>query len=212
MPSGAGHDSDAFLIAWTVPEMASTLLIEDAMALLMVPAFSHALARRAAARAGLTRKEARAQDPVRLLVGATPPRLVHGDFRMGNLIVDESGLAAVLDWELVHIGEIYEDLATRGVITPLDNAYFATLGFSNLRQNRTPSEHMSAREITLYRTLGMILFIIAGYASHPSRFWRTARNLVRSRQESAVEERLDQLIVQPLRRAFGRPARARATA
>ncbi|MFF1561044.1 murein biosynthesis integral membrane protein MurJ, partial [Streptomyces sp. NPDC058279] len=72
---GAGHDSDAFLIAWTVPEMASTLLIEDAMALLMVPAFSHALARRAASRAGLTRKEARSQDPVRLLVGATLPRL-----------------------------------------------------------------------------------------------------------------------------------------
>ena len=37
--------------------------------------------------------------------------LVHGDFRMGNLIVDESGLAAVLDWELVHTGEVYEDLA-----------------------------------------------------------------------------------------------------
>ncbi|MEU9719814.1 lipid II flippase MurJ [Streptomyces sp. NPDC047976] len=73
---GAGHDSDAFLISWTVPEMASTLLIEDAMALLMVPAFSHALARRAASRAGLTRREARAADPVRLLVGATLPRLV----------------------------------------------------------------------------------------------------------------------------------------
>ncbi|MER5929570.1 lipid II flippase MurJ [Streptomyces sp. NPDC002054] len=73
---GAGPDSDAFLIAWTVPEMASTLLIEDAMALLMVPAFSHALARRAASRAGLTRREARAQDPVRLLVGATLPRLL----------------------------------------------------------------------------------------------------------------------------------------
>jgi aminoglycoside phosphotransferase (APT) family kinase protein len=42
---------------------------------------------------------------------STPPRLVHGDFRMGNLIVDENGLAAVLDWELVHIGEVYEDLA-----------------------------------------------------------------------------------------------------
>ncbi|WP_076242125.1 phosphotransferase family protein [Mycobacterium sp. NS-7484] len=42
---------------------------------------------------------------------ASPPRLVHGDFRMGNLIVDDSGLAAVLDWELVHIGEVYEDLA-----------------------------------------------------------------------------------------------------
>ncbi len=42
---------------------------------------------------------------------ATPPVLVHGDFRMGNLIVDGSDLAAVLDWELVHIGEPYEDLA-----------------------------------------------------------------------------------------------------
>jgi aminoglycoside phosphotransferase (APT) family kinase protein len=42
---------------------------------------------------------------------SSPPRLVHGDFRMGNLIVDESGLAAVLDWELVHIGEVCEDLA-----------------------------------------------------------------------------------------------------
>jgi aminoglycoside phosphotransferase (APT) family kinase protein len=41
----------------------------------------------------------------------SPPHLVHGDYRMGNLIVDGSELAAVLDWELVHIGEIYEDLA-----------------------------------------------------------------------------------------------------
>jgi hypothetical protein len=41
----------------------------------------------------------------------TPPVLVHGDYRMGNLIVDGSDLAAVLDWELVHIGEAYEDLA-----------------------------------------------------------------------------------------------------
>jgi aminoglycoside phosphotransferase (APT) family kinase protein len=38
-------------------------------------------------------------------------RLVHGDFRMGNLIVDGSALAAVLDWELVHIGDTHEDLA-----------------------------------------------------------------------------------------------------
>jgi aminoglycoside phosphotransferase (APT) family kinase protein len=37
--------------------------------------------------------------------------LVHGDYRMGNLIVDGSDLAAVLDWELVHLGEAYDDLA-----------------------------------------------------------------------------------------------------
>ena len=41
----------------------------------------------------------------------SPPHLVHGDYRMGNLIVDGSDLAAVLDWEMVHVGEVYEDLA-----------------------------------------------------------------------------------------------------
>lgn len=40
-----------------------------------------------------------------------PPVLVHGDFRMGNLIVDDGRLAAVLDWELTHIGAAAEDLA-----------------------------------------------------------------------------------------------------
>tara|TARA_R110001599_G_scaffold45534_1_gene134500 strand:- start:2077 stop:3078 length:1002 start_codon:yes stop_codon:yes gene_type:complete len=37
--------------------------------------------------------------------------LVHGDFRLGNLIVDEHGLASVLDWELAHIGDPREDIA-----------------------------------------------------------------------------------------------------
>jgi aminoglycoside phosphotransferase (APT) family kinase protein len=39
------------------------------------------------------------------------PVLVHGDFRLGNLIVDEGGLAAVLDWELAHLGDPREDIA-----------------------------------------------------------------------------------------------------
>ena len=39
------------------------------------------------------------------------PVLVHGDYRMGNLMADGEGLAAVLDWELAHIGDGHEDLA-----------------------------------------------------------------------------------------------------
>ena len=39
------------------------------------------------------------------------PVLVHGDFRLGNLMIDETGLAAVLDWELAHIGDPREDIA-----------------------------------------------------------------------------------------------------
>ena len=37
-------------------------------------------------------------------------RLVHGDFRLGNFIVDERGLAAVIDWELAHLGDPAEDI------------------------------------------------------------------------------------------------------
>jgi aminoglycoside phosphotransferase (APT) family kinase protein len=46
---------------------------------------------------------------------SSPGVLVHGDFRMGNLVIDTGDrparLAAVLDWELAHGGEVYEDLA-----------------------------------------------------------------------------------------------------
>lgn len=39
------------------------------------------------------------------------PRLLHGDFRTGNLMVDpQEGVVAVLDWELAHVGDPAEDL------------------------------------------------------------------------------------------------------
>jgi aminoglycoside phosphotransferase (APT) family kinase protein len=36
--------------------------------------------------------------------------LVHGDFRNGNLMIDDSGVRAVLDWELAQIGDPVRDL------------------------------------------------------------------------------------------------------
>lgn len=38
------------------------------------------------------------------------PALVHGDFRNGNLMINEQGLASVLDWELAYIGDPMADL------------------------------------------------------------------------------------------------------
>jgi aminoglycoside phosphotransferase (APT) family kinase protein len=38
------------------------------------------------------------------------PRIVHGDFRLGNMIVGPNGLRAVIDWELAHLGDPMEDL------------------------------------------------------------------------------------------------------
>jgi aminoglycoside phosphotransferase (APT) family kinase protein len=52
---------------------------------------------------GLRWLRAHAPEPVE-------PRLVHGDFRLGNFIVDENGLAAVIDWELAHLGDPAEDI------------------------------------------------------------------------------------------------------
>jgi aminoglycoside phosphotransferase (APT) family kinase protein len=37
--------------------------------------------------------------------------VVHGDLRLGNLIIDGDGLRAVIDWELAHEGDPVEDLA-----------------------------------------------------------------------------------------------------
>lgn len=36
--------------------------------------------------------------------------IVHGDFRLGNIMVNHDGLSAVLDWELSHVGDPMEDL------------------------------------------------------------------------------------------------------
>ncbi|WP_328747602.1 MATE family efflux transporter [Streptomyces sp. NBC_00285] len=75
---GAGSETDAFLVAWTVPEFASTLLIEDGLAFVLIPAFSLALARRAQGAPG---------DPVRSLVATTLPRLSLAFVAVSALIV-----------------------------------------------------------------------------------------------------------------------------
>ncbi|NDU76782.1 hypothetical protein GWI34_29760 [Actinomadura sp. DSM 109109] len=60
---GASGSTDAFLVGWTIPETVSPLLIEDAMALLMVPVVTRLLAR---------------GDGLRSLVGTVLPRMVLG--------------------------------------------------------------------------------------------------------------------------------------
>ena len=42
---------------------------------------------------------------------AREPVVVHGDYRIGNLVVDERGLVGVLDWEFAHVDDPVRDLA-----------------------------------------------------------------------------------------------------
>jgi aminoglycoside phosphotransferase (APT) family kinase protein len=45
------------------------------------------------------------------LPAPSPPRLVHADFRNGNLMISpERGIVAVLDWEIAHLGDPIRDL------------------------------------------------------------------------------------------------------
>jgi len=41
---------------------------------------------------------------------AAAPVLVHGDYRTGNYLADETGVTAILDWEGAHLGDPVEDL------------------------------------------------------------------------------------------------------
>ncbi|MEW1832305.1 lipid II flippase MurJ [Streptomyces sp. NPDC088196] len=75
---GAGSETDAFLVAWTIPEFAATLLIEDGLAFALIPAFSMALARRAQGTPG---------DPVRTLVASTLPRLTLAFIAVSALLI-----------------------------------------------------------------------------------------------------------------------------
>jgi aminoglycoside phosphotransferase (APT) family kinase protein len=42
---------------------------------------------------------------------AREPVVVHGDYRIGNLVVGENGLVGVLDWEFAHLDDPVRDLA-----------------------------------------------------------------------------------------------------
>ena len=37
--------------------------------------------------------------------------LLHGDYRVGNFLVDDGRISGLLDWELTHLGDPHEDLA-----------------------------------------------------------------------------------------------------
>lgn len=44
-----------------------------------------------------------------------PPVLVHGDFHYGNLVFDDSGVAAIVDWEIAQVGQPLVDWACLAV-------------------------------------------------------------------------------------------------
>lgn len=91
-----------------------------------------------------------------------PSVLVHGDFRLGNLMIDETGLAAILDWELAHIGDPREDIAWLCVNSwRFGQSQNRVGGFGQLSDlletyNAKTGAEITSKEIDWWETLGSL--------------------------------------------------------
>ena len=88
--------------------------------------------------------------------------LVHGDFRLGNLIVDEKGLAAVIDWEMVSIGNPLLDIGWMCVNSwRFGQSEKVVGGFGDLEELLTgygsvSKEEISVEEVKIWQVLGSL--------------------------------------------------------
>ncbi|MGQ0572970.1 MAG: murein biosynthesis integral membrane protein MurJ [Pseudonocardia sp.] len=158
---GANRQTDAFFVAWTLPETTAPLLIEGTMAFVMVPAFGRALAaaeaRRAAdvAAGGIVATA----DPTRELIEATFLRIVLGLAAVGVFV------AVAAPWLISVLAPGLPDaeLATRclravAVTVPL----FGIAGYLAAAL-RTHGQFAAPAAINLAYNLGIILTILLTY-------------------------------------------------
>lgn len=107
---------------WTLMGELAAMSIDDLNLTEFMPVPEHPARHELDYWSGVIRADALHQQPVaeaaiRWLTRHLPPPskrlcLVHGDFRSGNFLYNTAGdIPAVLDWEMAHIGDPYEDLA-----------------------------------------------------------------------------------------------------
>ncbi|MBX7458979.1 phosphotransferase family protein [Qipengyuania sp. 1NDH17] len=130
------------------------------------------------------------------------PVLNHGDYRLGNLLVEDSELTGVLDWELAHFGDWHEDLAFGCMPVWRFGAYDKpALGLGSLEEYFSAYEAAGGRPVdparfrfwTIYRTVWWALGCLKN-----ARVWREGQDrmlerVVISRRTS--EQELDLLLL-----------------
>ena len=88
--------------------------------------------------------------------------LVHGDYRMGNIIFGPEGVRAILDWELAHVGDPMEDL-----------------GWMCVRSWRFGNDHLPVGGVGTREEFWRAYEEAGGYVVDPTRvhFWEVFGNL-----------------------------------
>ena len=88
--------------------------------------------------------------------------LVHGDFRLGNLMIDESGLAAVIDWEMVSIGNPMLDIGWMCINSwRFGQSEKVVGGFGDLEEflegySSISNEEIDHEEVKIWQVLGTL--------------------------------------------------------
>jgi len=130
------------------------------------------------------------------------PVLNHGDYRMGNLLVEGSHLTGVLDWEIAHFGDGHEDLAF-GCMAVWRFARYdrPALGLGSIEDYCAAYEAESGTKVdparfrfwTIYRTVWWAMGCLKMAAQWRSGADRMLERVVISRRTS--EQELDLLLL-----------------
>ncbi|MGB3805653.1 MAG: phosphotransferase family protein [Erythrobacter sp.] len=130
------------------------------------------------------------------------PVLIHGDYRMGNILADNSHLTGVLDWELAHFGDPHEDLAFGCMAVWRFHRYDRpALGLGSLEDYFAAYEAESGRKVErdrfrywlIHRTVWWAMGCLRCAKSWRDRSDRTLERAVISRRTS--EQELDLLML-----------------
>jgi aminoglycoside phosphotransferase (APT) family kinase protein len=117
--------------------------------------------------------------------------VVHGDFRVGNVLVDDGRLTAILDWELAYVGDVRFDLGYLALerlagkhlrpVTTLLNAFAETDWFFEQYEQLT-GRAVDREVVRTFSVLGIAMLLATHYmgvwmyANGRSRDFRLAWN------------------------------------
>lgn len=109
-------------------------------------------------------------------------------WRMALLGVDDSPLFLFSPYPG---SELFALLKERRRIAEMDDDYFASLAcYMDMGVVSRYCERIGPWELNLYRSIGMGVFYAMTYLSRPARIFRTIRNLLNSKSETVIEQRL----------------------